>query len=345
MESDTSSIKTEQNTGDELFVPSFIQSDDIPWEKSIAYRFLAKPGEHLIEIGITGSGKTQGLYYLLNGILDYSKGETILWITCGKSSEELKLMQFMPTNFLFPKGRNVKIELYKKVYPWTTYQFRSIPDIFEHIDKEKINILCLAPYFPDPEEYSIVITEFFKTLIVLARDGVIPTPLAIFIDEFQMVAPARGQALNEMHSMGGRWMQRNLDQLRSMGIRIVAAAQAWKRVLQGVRMSFSCIMIRQGAEFPANEIKRLAMANDNWQALNIKDMRFAFRNRFYTDPMTLPTYGDGWVVGKVTYEDFTGRQRVRDIDIDELLDSYKKKPKHTETESESDLDNEDVSAN
>lgn len=323
----------------ELIKPAFFESEELPWEKSIAHRFLRKPGEHLLEIGITGSGKTQGLYYLLNGILDYSKDETILWITCGKSSEEMKLMQFMPTNFLFPKGRNVKIELLKPVYPYVTYEFSSIPDIFKHIDKGKINILCLAPYFPDPEEYSIVITEFFKTLIVLARDGVIATPLAIFIDEFQMVAPARGQALNEMHSMGGRWMQRNLDQLRSMQIRIVAAAQSWKRVLQGVRTSFSCIMIRQGAEFPANEIKRLAEANDVWQAMNLTDMRFAFRNRFYTDPMTLPTYGDGWTVGKVTYEDNTGRQRVSNVSIDELIDSFKKKSKqHRLSDADDDVE-------
>lgn len=324
---------------DHLFIPEYLKSDEIPWEKSIAHRFLEKPGEHLIEIGITGSGKTQGLYYLLNGILDYSPDETILWITCGKSAEELKLMQFMPTNFLFPQGRDVTIELYKRTYPWTTYQFKAIPDIFRHIDKGKINILCLAPYFPDPEEYSIVITEFFKTLIILARDGEIPTPLAIFIDEFQMVAPAKGQALNDMHAMGGRWMQRNLDQLRSMRIRIVAAAQSWKRVLQGVRTSFSCIMIRQGAEFPANEIKRLAAANDYWQALDIKDMCFAFRNRFYTDPMTLPTYGDGWVVGRITYGDFTGRQRVRSMSVDDLIDLYKKKSKRDEpVDDDSDAD-------
>lgn len=302
---------------------------EIPWEKSIVKWFLKKPGEHLIEVGITGSGKTQGLYYLLNGILDYNPTETILWITCGKSSEELKLMQFMPCNFLFPYRRNIRIDLVEGQghYFWEGYQFTNIPEIFEHINKGRINILCLAPYFPDPEEYSIVITEFFKALIVLARDGKIATPLAIFIDEFQMVAPARGQALNDMHNMGGRWMQRNIDQLRSMGIRIVAAAQSWKRVLQGVRTSFGCIMIRQGAEFPANEIKRLAEGNERWQALEKHEMIFTFRNRFYSEPMQLPSYGDGRAVGKISYDDDTGRGRVSELPIDELIDSYKKKSK------------------
>jgi hypothetical protein len=300
--------------------------NDINWSDSIRSHFLSKPGEHALEIGITGSGKTQGLYHLLNGILDFSKSETILWVTCGKSAEELKLMQFLPCNFLFPARRSIEVKLLKGTYPYTSFEFRTIPEIFRHIDKGKINILCLAPYYPDPEEYSLVITEFFRTLIVMARDGVIPTPLAIFIDEFQMVAPARGQALNEQHGIGGRWMQRNLDQLRSMGIRIVAAAQSWRRVLQGVRTSFGCIMIRQGAEFN-NDIPRLMQGNDRWQALGKEDMVFAFRNRFYSDIMKLPTYGDGTEVGSIRYVDHTNRQRVVDMDIDELLDSYKKKPR------------------
>ena len=306
--------------------PTSPLTNEINWTNAIKNRFLTKPGEHLLEIGITGSGKTQGLYHLLNGILDFSKGETILWITCGKSAEELKLMQFMSVNYLYPKNRSIKVTLFQETYPWTSYEFTSIPDIFRHINIKQINILCLAPYFPDPEDYAVVITEFFKVLIVMARDGLIPTPLAIFIDEFQMVAPARCQALNEEHGIGGRWMQRNMDQLRSMDIRVVAAAQSWRRVLQGVRTSFGCIMIRQGAEFN-NDIPRLMSANDRWQALGREDMAFAFRNRFYSDTIMLPTYGDGNVVGGITYLDLTNRQRVLDISVDELLDMRKKRGK------------------
>jgi len=308
--------------------------EEIPWERAIRKHFLEKPGEHLIEVGITGSGKTQGLYYLLNGILDHNPNETILWITCGKSSEELKLMQFMPTNFLYPYRRGLKIDLYQKTYPWEMYQFTTLPEMFQHVNKGRLNILTLAPYYPDPDEYSIIAMELFKALIVLARDGKIIIPLAIFIDEFQMFAPARGQALTEHHKLGGVWMQRNIDQLRSIGIRIVAATQSWKRVLQGVRTSFGCIMIRQGAEFPANEIKRLAEGNENWQGLEKQEMIFTFRNRFYSEHIQLPSYGDGKEVGKITYDDQTGRMRVSDLPIDDLIDSYTKSHKQHESEEE-----------
>lgn len=312
-------------------------SGDIQWEDAIIDRFLSKPGEHGLEIGITGSGKTQGLYYILNGIMDHSRNETILWVTCGKSAEELKLMQFAKTNFLYPLNRGIEIKLHKETYPYTSYEFSSIPDIFRHINRGMINVLCLAPYYPDPEDYSVVVTEFFRTLIVMARDGVIPTPLAIFIDEFQMVAPAQGQALNEQHGIGGRWMQRNLDQLRSMGIRIVAAAQAWKRVRQGVRTSFGCIILRQGAEIN-NDIPRLMSGNDRWQAMGKTEMVFAFRNRFYSDVLGLPSYGDGSSVGEIEYIDYTNRQRVDERNIDEVLDSLKKRKggKRKEAEPEED---------
>ena len=237
-------------------------------------------------------------------------------------------MQFMPVNFLFPTRRGVRVEIFdknkKSVYPESYYEFLSISEIFSHIDKEKINVLCLSPYFPDPEEYAIVITEFFKDLIKIAKKGTIPTPLAIFLDEFQMIAPAQGQALNEQHSIGGRWMQRNLDQLRSIGIRIVAAAQSWKKVRQGVRTSFGIIMIRQGAEFPSNEIKRLSSANDTWGALGREDAVFAFRNRMYSDPIRLPSYGDGGEVGTIEYIDSTEREQISNISVDDLLELHKK---------------------
>jgi hypothetical protein len=317
--------------------PPLPTSNEINWNAAIRRRFLEKPGEHAIEVGMTGSGKTQGLYHLLNGIMDESPSETILWVDCGKSSEVLKLMQFGVCNFLHPRNREVQIDLYDdiEVYrDYVFYEFNSIPDIFRHIDRGKINILCMAPYYPDPEEYSIVITEFFKTLIIMARDGEIATPLAIFVDEFQMVAPAQGQALNDTHSLGGRWMQRNIDQLRSMGIRIIAAAQAWKKVRTGVRTSFACIMIRQGAEFPVTEIKRLAAGNDKWGMLNREEMVFAFRTRLYSDIIILPNYGDGSKVGNIQYIDHTNRQRVNDINIDALLDASKKKGKKADAEDE-----------
>src|SRR5512133_346744 len=103
-------------------------TSDIQWESAIIERFLSKPGEHGLEIGITGSGKTQGLYHIVNGIMDHSKKETILWVTCGKSAEELKLMQFAKTNFLYPMNRGIEIELYKETYPYVSYEFSSIPD-------------------------------------------------------------------------------------------------------------------------------------------------------------------------------------------------------------------------
>ena len=163
-----------------------LEREEVDWDSAIRNKFLKKSGEHLIEIGITGSGKTQGLYHLLNGILDVNPNECILWIVCGKSAEELKLLQFKECKFLFPKNRELHITLHQEVKDYTFYAFNSIPDIFRNIDRNRINILCLAPFFQDPMEYALVITEFFRTLIVMAKSGKLVTPMAIFLDEFQM---------------------------------------------------------------------------------------------------------------------------------------------------------------
>lgn len=309
-------------------LPPLPSSHEINWNDTVRKKFLSKPGEHALEVGMTGSGKTQGLYHILNGILDYSPDETILWISCDKSAEELKLLQFGTCNFLHPANRDIKIKINEGVDVYKNYvvtEFNSIPDIFRHVDKGKINVLCLASFYPDPEQYAVVITELFVNLITMARKNMVPRPLAIFIDEFQMLAPAQGQALNDTHSLGGRWMQKNIDQLRSMQIRIVAAAQSWKKVRTGVRGSFACIMIRQGAEFPITEIKRLAAQNEKWAMLNREEMVFAFRTRFYSDIIILPDYGDGWKVGDITYVDNTNRMILNEMNIDDMIDSRLKK--------------------
>src|SRR5690606_24955738 len=52
-----------------------------------------RPGQHLCEIGRPGPGKTQGLYYLVDKIMEAGR-EQILWFDIGKGDEILTLPHY-----------------------------------------------------------------------------------------------------------------------------------------------------------------------------------------------------------------------------------------------------------
>ena len=63
------------------------------WERRLENEFIHRFGQHLCEVGRPGTGKTQGLYYLVDKIKDYGK-EEILWFDIGKGDEILTLAHY-----------------------------------------------------------------------------------------------------------------------------------------------------------------------------------------------------------------------------------------------------------
>ena len=63
------------------------------WERRLETEFIGRPGQHLCEIGRPGTGKTQGLYYLVDKIMEAGR-EQILWFDIGKGDEILTLPHY-----------------------------------------------------------------------------------------------------------------------------------------------------------------------------------------------------------------------------------------------------------
>jgi hypothetical protein len=275
----------------------------IDYNRELRDNFFRVPGEHMIEGGQTGSGKTQGLYWILAGIRENSPDEAILWFDTGKTAEILKLCSYGPVLVHLPIGAELEIQLKPgKDLPEEIEikYFVSVSQIIENLSQNKINVVCLEPFFPDPDDYAHIISSFFKTLIDMARKYQVIVPLAIFFDEFHWAAPAQGHALNEEHTEGAKWIQRNIEMLRSMGIRIVATCQDWTKLRKGVRSTFNWIMIRRGLQF-SNDQGRLATYNWKWQTLRDDTAVLVFPDKMFTDFMRLPFYGDGRTLGRVYY--------------------------------------------
>lgn len=269
------------------------------WIGKFEREFLKKPGEHLMEIGITGSGKTQGLYWILDGLLKNSKNETIVWFDSGKSSEILTLAKLGALNIILPAQTEIRIEcsdadIIQKEFINPTEIWTGL------LEKDRINIVCLAPYILSPSVYTKVFTKLFTSLIRMAHDYAIPVPMALFIDEFHRIAPSKGNAIDWNQMVMGAAIQHNIETLRSLHVRLICSTHGWMKIRAGVRNSFNWIMPRRGAHFSGDQPK-LNRFNPLFEKLDTDQGIITFPTKIFTDLIHFPYYEIGEDIGSVRY--------------------------------------------
>lgn len=97
---------------------SLISSDDTVrdyWQNYFITEFIQQPGQHLLELGRTGTGKTQFLYYVLDLLRNYAPDESIVWFDIGKGAEILTLAHYFgPVNVISLDGCTVEISTDKE---------------------------------------------------------------------------------------------------------------------------------------------------------------------------------------------------------------------------------------
>lgn len=290
---------------------------DVDWNRIFENLFIKKSGEHGIVGGPTGTGKTQVLYHIAAGISQLHKSETIVWFDIGKSGEPLRLADFRPVTFWVPYGRNLEIDYGSKATE-EKYKDRVVIDFYrdgddfesvyydlitQYIQKDRINIIEVKPFEREPDMYAKRVSAFFKALINTAMDNKLKhiSPLAIFVDEMHWVAPGQGHALNEEHNDAGKWMQLNIDTLRSMQVRIIGATQNWTKIRRGVRQAFGWIFIKRGLTFSKNDESRLSRYNETFERIPTEKTIMALPMRNYSDLMPFPFYGNGSEIGEIYY--------------------------------------------
>jgi hypothetical protein len=286
----------------------------IDWNAILRNGFFKRPGEHALVVGATGTGKTQCLYYLLGGLRTHAPKERIVWFDTGKSSEILGLAEQYPVMVHSPDGTTVEI---KSKHPVITApdrilqkQFAHPTELWDNMVPDRINVVSVEPFFPDPKHYSQEITEIFRILILKARAygfedaGMIP--MAIFMDEIQWVVPSERTALNRQHNEGAKWFQRNIELLRSMDMRIVASTQGWTKLRAGARDSFGWLFIKRGAHFSFTDRPSLAKWNRLFARLPDAGMRIVMPDQTYSkDIIITEFYGDAKRLGTIKYKEVT----------------------------------------
>lgn len=287
---------------------SFEETDVIPEVlEPFIEQYVRVKGEHMLLVGITRSGKTQKLRYLVGKFVQYAPEETILWIDCGKSSEFMGTFQYgVPVRLHVPAGCDLTLHKYKAAesVPHDVRYFNTPIDVFNQIKRGAINILVAQPFFLDYEDYSRFMAQFFKALIYQAHHGLFRKlgilPLMVVCDEFQDICPSQGLALDPTHLHSAKLIAYNLKKLRSIGIRLMAAGQAWVEILPAARRSFNWIMVCRHAFFEKDQPKLMGF-NAFWQGLEIWQGALVFPNRVFPGIWKFPFLGDGEVFGYAEY--------------------------------------------
>lgn len=279
------------------------------WDDIIYHNIIKKPGEHCLIVGTTGTGKTQLLYYLLDAFTTLAPEETVSWFDTGKSAEVLRISEFGPITI--HSEHELKVDIHP-IDPTLIDRFKfknhhTTYELWNNIDKGKINVFCIEPFYPDPKEYSIAARDVFRSLIessrdyTLKRNGVIP--LTIFIDELQWLVPTDRTALCREHNEGAKWFQRNIETMRSLGIRIIASTQNWMKIRPGVRESFSWLFLKRGAKFFYDR-QHLQRFNKVWMGLKNNEFYLVSPDsKFSEEILKTPFYGKGEDLGEVEYHD------------------------------------------
>jgi len=254
--------------------------------------FIQNPGQHLLIVGVTGSGKTQTMYWLADLINTHHDRESIVWFDIGKNDEAFKLGEITgkPLRVFLPHG--CKIEA--KDYEYEMIHFDPLfPfEMWEQIDNKAVNIISVYRFILDPVTYTKTTSEIFRSLIIEAHNYRLKTPLSLFSDEFHNVAPAQSSALDFKQYQLGAWIQVNVEKLRSLGVRLIASTHGWKKLRPGVRSSFNWLIFKRLGDDLGSEQKKLNRFVPLFQSLKTNQSILVFPNRVFTDKIITPFYGE-----------------------------------------------------
>lgn len=288
-------------------------------EQKFVDEYITKPQKgHLAEIGITGSGKTNGLLYIHDLLEDYCPNNTTVVFDTGKSGELLLFAEYSkkPVILHIPEGLDVTIPAGFQV-PIEKRYFHPVPSVWNAVEEGCLNIIAITPFFLKPSIKSKVMAQLFDELLFRAHRYELPAPMDIFIDEFQDVCPSRGVNLDHLHYSSGISMAMNLFKLRSLDFSLITAAQAWMDINAAARRSFQWILARLGGYFGRDKPK-ISRYNGVFEKLPVDKGVLIFPDQWFPGVWNLPYYGNPSEYPRVYYKGLLKEAKDKDDQIKEL---------------------------
>lgn len=281
------------------------------WQQFFIDRFIRRPGQHLLEIGKTGTGKTQFLYWIVDMLREYSPHEAIVWFDIGKGDEILTLVNYFgrlrqePVRIATLPGCEIEIDGPDGI----DLEFVTVArcaDVWKQIRPGRLLIASFEPFIEDPNLAVRETAATFKELSYLAHRRGIYAPTAIIYDEFHNVCPAVGYGFagtgkeGRLQTQSINLIRQNVQKLRSQRLRLVCTAHQWMQLNRGVRASFEWLVPRRGTIFGWDDV-RLRDFNPLWRRMRTDECYIVLPDGSFSRSLRLPYYTDGSLIGQVRY--------------------------------------------
>jgi hypothetical protein len=258
-------------------------------------QFLDTPGTHGIVYGVTGSGKTTQLLWILDKIL--KRKEIILWRDVFKNNEMGVLGAFNSLRVFVPESCNLKIK-----NPLSSYEVVEISDyntLFKELKKDKINVVSVDFYFRKRVQKLEFWSLFFEELVNRAVMKKLHVPMALFFDEFNQLAPSRHQVSEKGQASLTSWISQNLEALRATKTRILAAAHGQTKLEKSIRDSFLIHFYKRTMGRVYDDLYVLRKVAKRIENLRIDQCIVLTAGKYYSNPMHVPDYKIGELCDKI----------------------------------------------
>jgi len=230
-----------------------------------------------------------------------------VWFDLGKHDEALKLAEITgkPLKIFIPEGCRIET----KDYEFEAVECNHIDmgfDIWNQIDKDCINIISIFRFIIDPTTHSKAIKDIFTALIVKAHKYELQTPMTIFHDEFHDVVPNWHDKLDHEQWRAGAWIQKNIEKLRSLEVRMIVSTHGWRKIRPGIKSCFNWQIYKRISDNIGQDQKKMEKFVPLIQKLRNYQSIIVFPDKRFTDKAVTDFYGDAKkkVYYKGIYGDF-----------------------------------------
>ena len=212
-------------------------------EKGLMY---TEPGNHILIIGATGSGKTSTLLKVTYNL--WKEMETVIWRD-DANLEFLSVVHAAPIKLYLPEGCDLHFErvlrgAMRDRVERAEYDWHHPEKMFPTYDRDKFNVLLFDLFTTDPKTIVTFWTKFFWEIYRYKR-AQIRQPWALVVDELNDLAPGKARGTFTGQLTPSSRIYSSLKKFRKMNLRVVGTTHNYNDLHAPLRGQFNYNILKR----------------------------------------------------------------------------------------------------